>query len=331
LTASTPEPVVKPRGWRPWQIIPECRNAADFGGYERAARWLNQNAPAGSRVSAAWFWQFHFRLRPDLFLVEPLYQVDNYGVLDAPRQAHVRQYLSSLDYLATHLQALILFPELFELVEREFERVATLENAMYDESLNTIYVLRRRSEPAARGYWVDVRQGVDAVEIAAAAPPDRRLAFVHDDGAAVVEVLDCTFDPAELESGHVCAILTWRVPEGTVSNGRDLTMQFEVRNAAGHVIEMRAGYQVGYGRIRQEDWKPGTVIVQRVPVRPARELFDFTAPKGPNDALSLNLWLQLVHTTPRGVRFPRPDMTRFSRWRDPEQNDVRVGGLDLPR
>lgn len=323
--------VYVPKGWRPWQFIPECKNPADLGGYERAARWLNLNAHAGARVSATWFWQFHFRLRPDLFLAQPPFQIDTYRTLDTDRRLRLRDHLLSLDYFATHLQALILSPEFFDLVEREFETVATLENPMFDESLNTIYIFRRRTEPARAGWFVDLREGAEAEAILEASPASRRLLFVNDNKEPVVELIDCTFDPSELANGNMCAVFFWRVPEGTVSSGRDVHLQMRVRNALRQVTELRAGYTIGFGRIGPERWKPGLVVVQRIPIRPPRDLFDFTRPSMPNEAVSLSLWLQLVHAAPGRTVFCSPNIPRFSRWRDSDTNDVFVGGTDLSR
>jgi hypothetical protein len=325
--------VVAPRGWRPWQIIPECNNPADFSGYERAARWLNQNAPAGARVSATWFWQFYFRLRPDLFLVEPEQQVDAFSKLNDEGRAAIRANLASLDYFASHLQALVLAPDLFDLVEREFEVVATFENPIYDETLKTVFLMKRRAQPSDASWWVRVYEGAEAERMVRESRPDRRMLFSEGEGNAkipVVELLDCDFDPGQLAEGHVVARLTWRVPEGTVATGNDLHLQLSARNADGQVIPENT-FDFAYRRVRADRFKPGNVIVQRVPMRPARELFDFATPRKPNETVSLDLFVQLVRSTPTGARFPEPEIGRFTRWRDPIRRDVRVGGSDFTR
>ena len=66
-------------------------------------------------------------------------------------------------------------------------------------------------------------------------------------------------------------------------------------------------------------------------MRPARELFDFATPRKPNETVSLDLFVQLVRSTPTGARLPEPEIGRFTRWRDPIRRDVRVGGSDFTR
>lgn len=323
---------MKFRGWRPWQIIPQCTNPADFGGYERATHWLNQNAPAGARVSATWFWQFHFRLRPDLFLVEPLVQVDDkYKDLPETSKEVVRNYLRSLDYFVSHLQALVISPELFEFIEREFEFVTIFENPIYDETLHSIFVLKKRARPGGENWWLRVYEGSDAIAMADSAPPEKKLVFYEGEGASrkpVIELLDCDFDPRQLAEGRVAARFLWRVPAGSVSNGRDTNLQIRVRNSSFFVIDEMA-YKLGFDRVTEERFKPGTVFSQRIPIRPARDLYDFARARRPGESVALSLYIQLVRTGTKGATYPLPEIARFSRLRDPDSNAVRVGSLDL--
>lgn len=329
--------VVEARGWRPWQIVPEPKNASDFGNYERAARWLNQNAPVGSRVSATWFWQFFFRLRPDLYLAEPEEQIDQYRSLPEDRRARALEHLRTLDFFATHLQALLLSPELFDFVEREFDVVATFENPIYDDSLKTLVVLRRRETPDGPGWWVRVLEGEEAEQAQRLARPDRHLLFVEGPGGSrrpVVEILDCDLDLEEAAQGHVVARILWRVPEGSVATGSDLQLYLTARNEEHTVIQefpRPYGYKLAYDRVGPDRWKPGAVILQRVPLRPARDIHDFALPKKRNATASIGLWLQLVQFTKAGVRYPVPERERFSRWHDPDTHDVRIGGSDIVR
>lgn len=319
------------KGWRPWQVIPECTNPADFGGYERAANWLNQNAAAGSRISATWFWQFHFRLRPDLFVVEPLYQIDDkYKDLPELKKTAVRDYLKSLDYFVSHLQALVISPELFDIIEREFELVTIFESPIYDETLHSIFVLKRRARPSDEGWWLRVYEGPEAQKVINNTKPDQKLVFYEGEGDArkpVIELLDCDFDPEQLSAGRMTARMTWRVPEGTVANGRDLHLQLRIRNGNLSVMD-EIGFKVSFDRVADQRFRPGTVFTQRLPLRPPRDLYDFARANKTNEAIALSLYLQLVRDGKGGIpTFPLPDMERFSRLRDPDSNAVRIGGL----
>lgn len=323
------KPVLK--GWRPWQVIPECNNPADYGGYHRAADWVNLNAAAGSRVSATWFWQFHFRLRPDLFLVEPLQQFDDrYKDFTNEQKEAVRQHIRSLDYFVSHLQALVLSPELFEFIEREFELVATFENSITDDSLNTIFVLKKRAKPSAEGWWLRVHTPAEVAALKASIPASDPVVYYEgpaNDRRPVVELLHCDIDPEALADGRVVARFTFEVPPGTPSDGADIYLHIRVRNSRYHVIHEQ-GYKLGYDRVTGARWKSGTVFTQRVPMRTPRELYDFAKPEGPGGIPSLSVWLQLARTaTPRTV-YPSPAPARFERLRDPETNSLRVGGIE---
>jgi 4-amino-4-deoxy-L-arabinose transferase-like glycosyltransferase len=322
-------PVLK--GWRPWQIVPICMNPADFGGYERAARWINENAPAGSRVSATWFWQFHFRLRPDLYLVEPLYQADeDYLKLPPEKREEVRQYIKSLDFYATHLQALVVVPEIFELVEREFELVTSFENLMFDETLNRILLFKRKAKPSNEAWCVQEFAQAEARRLEAQCPPNRRLVYALGPGRGenpAIELLDAEFDAAELAAGRITLKTTFRVPEGSVANGGDLILHFRVRNSRREVAD-EAGYRFAYGRVSGDRFKPGTIVVQRIPVRPARDLYDFLKVKKNGEAIALDAWLQVVQARDGKLIYPLPVVERFERPRDPDSNFVKICGID---
>ncbi len=334
---------VEPRGWRPWQVIPEPKNPAEYGGYARAAQWLNRNAPAGSRVSGAWFWQFTFRLRPDLILVEPRYQVDTYASLGPPERGEVLASLRSCDYFVAHLSALVLSPEVFEVLDTEFEVLRSFENAIYDEGLDTIFVLERRARPSLENAWVRIHEGPDAERVRLRSSPDRYVRFVERAGGAdrpIVELLDCRFDRRELAEGHVVLLTTWRVPEGSVARGHSLFLQLRITNARGEQIGSDASsYRLAFGRLWGERWKPGVVVEQRVPIRPARELFDFARPRDPAEAVSLDAWIQLVGSEPASpperpssrTYFPEPDIAPGSRIVDPDFGRLKVGGTDVAR
>ena len=153
--------------------------------------------------------------------MEPEQQVDAFSKLNDEGRAAIRANLASLDYFASHLQALVLAPDLFDLVEREFEVVATFENPIYDETLKTVFLMKRRAQPSDASWWVRVYEGAEAERMVRESRPDRRMLFSEGEGNAkipVVELLDCDFDPGQLAEGHVVARLTWRVPEG---DGRD--------------------------------------------------------------------------------------------------------------
>ncbi|MBI3820566.1 MAG: glycosyltransferase family 39 protein [Planctomycetes bacterium] len=320
------KPVLK--GWRPWQIIPECTNPADYGGYERAAHWMNQNAAAGSRVSATWFWQFHFRLRPDIFLVEPLIEIDDkYRDLPESKKQIVRDYLHSLDYFASHLQALVNAPELLELVDREFEIASVFENTIYDETLNSIFIFKKRARPGGEPWFTRVLAGPEAEKTVSEADPAKQIVFYESTADArrpVVEVIDAGLDPEQLAAGRLTARIVWRVPKDNISSGHDLTLQLRARNGALAVVDS-TGYKLGFDSVPKELWKPGTVIIQRIPLRPARDIFDFARANQPNEAINISLYLQLIRAAPEGTHYPLPDVERFSRLRDPDTNAVLIG------
>ncbi|MBL8692902.1 MAG: hypothetical protein JNJ88_02275 [Planctomycetes bacterium] len=322
------------KGFRPWQVLPEPRNPADFGGYERAARWLNQNAPAGARVSATWFWQFHYRLRPDLVLVAHRVQIDDFRKLPAPDRADIAAHLRSLDFLVVHLSS-VLEPGLFDIVDREFETVQIFENAIYDDSLDTLFVLKKRARPGDENAWVRIIEGREAAEIHRNARPDSIFSLRTDPSPTakpVIQILSCTFDPAELEQGRVQVRIVWRVPEGSECGNHDVWLQLKVTNAYEHVIG-NAGYRLGYGRVSPDRWKPGVIIEQRIPIRPARELFDFARPRTLNEAVSLDAWIQLVCKEPGdpskpAFHYPVGTGERYSRFQDPVFGRIRIGGSD---
>ncbi|MFN0208014.1 MAG: glycosyltransferase family 39 protein [Planctomycetota bacterium] len=319
------------KGWRPWQVIPICMNPSDFGGYERAAQWLNKNAPAGARISATWFWQFHFRLRPDLFLVEPLYQADDIYLKLSPEQKEiVRQYLKSLDYFVTHLQALVNIPEVFDLVEREYEIVTSFESTIFDDTLNRILLFKRKPRPTADAQYVRAYSPDEAVSKIRGIPPGETLTFAYANKAGrsrLLELLHCEFDAAELAQGRITLIIHWRIPEGSPSKGDDIFIHTRIRNSKFDVADEK-GYKFAYGRITGEKFKPGTVVMQRIPVRPARDLYDFARARKLNETVSLSAWLQIAQITDGTAAFPLAVVKRFERQRDPDSNMVKVAGID---
>jgi len=336
------------RGWRPWQLIPEPENAAQFGGYERAARWLNRYAPSGSRVSAAWAWQLAYRLRPDLFFVEHGSQLDRYPQLDAAGRAGVLAHVRSLDFLVSHFAALVLAPDLFETIDREFETVAVIEDPIYDQSLDAILLLRRRPQPAAAGEWMRVLTGAEAEAFRANAPADRRLLFYArrlDDKDApfepFLELLDCQIDRATLAEGRLQLRLAWRIPEpddaGAFVLEGVLNHRIRVQNGRGEMIGVD-GFYLGHRRLTPEQWKPGVVILEQMPIRPERDYFDFVERRSPNEELSFDVWIELVPLLcdrlgrPERLSYAKviPYFERNARWKHPTLREhVRIGGIDF--
>lgn len=336
----TPEgkPTEKARGWRPWQLLPEPPNPRDFSGYARATDWLNENAPRGARVSAAWAWQFSFRLRPDLVVALPRVQLDRFVRATHQVQCELVALVSSLDYYVTHLSALNDSPALFDEIDAEFTTAAIFDDPVFDENLDSVVLFARRRPSDRPDPWMRVLSEEEAAEALARAPADRRVQFGTIDAGIdaptpLVESLACDLDREGLLRGRIWARILWRVPENAAPISSAPRFQLSVTNAREE--RCGAGYDVGYGRVPMSQWKPGTVIEQRVPIRPPRSYVDFLATRREGAAMSLDLWMGVDRMSAGpvrravGVTFPR--MLDTARARHRAFGDVHLGGLDLVR
>ncbi|MCC6408027.1 MAG: hypothetical protein IT453_12770 [Planctomycetes bacterium] len=190
-------------------------NTRKFGGYWDAIDFVNRRTaeeyplkpiPPGAteaprdRVSCAYHWAVFLRSAEAVDLIKLPHHLDFWNAYSPEERAADLEAISGLDWFITHLPVLQLFPEVMEVVNREFTVEAVFFDRLQYEGLGPIYVLRKqRGDPIARRFYeVITDRTVDEFARERRLDPGRAVRWCEDTAEGRVTrltLLDWKYEP----------------------------------------------------------------------------------------------------------------------------------------
>ncbi|MCK6448208.1 MAG: glycosyltransferase family 39 protein [Planctomycetes bacterium] len=157
-------------------------NTRKYGGYWEAIAYVNARTaeaypakpiPEGAseaprdRVSCAWHWAVFLRAAPTVELIKLPHHLDYWRQYDETQRTNDLTAIASLDWFIAHLPVLTDFPEVMEVVNREFAVEAVFFDRFRYEELGPIYVLKKRTGAPGERRFYETIAGRSVADVAA--------------------------------------------------------------------------------------------------------------------------------------------------------------------